>query len=44
VVERLGQRLLDTPAAAVTDGQYGELAELAAALEVLSGELAETVN
>ncbi len=43
-VERLGQGLLDTHAGVVTDAQDGELSELAAALDVLSGELAEAVN
>ncbi len=44
-VERLGRRLLDTHAgAAASDAQDDELSELATALGVLAGELAETVN
>jgi len=43
-VERLGQGLLDTNAGVVIDAQDIELSELAKALDVLSGELAEAVN
>ena len=43
-VERLGQGLLDTNAGVVSDAQDIELSELAKALDVLAGELAEAVN
>jgi methyl-accepting chemotaxis protein len=43
-VERLGQGLLDTHAGVVIDAQDIELSELAKALDVLSGELADAVN
>jgi methyl-accepting chemotaxis protein len=43
-VERLGQGLLDTNSGVVIDAHDIELSELARALDVLSGELAEAVN
>jgi methyl-accepting chemotaxis protein len=43
-VERLGEGLLDTHAGVDIDAPDLELSELAKALDVLSGELAEAVN
>ena len=43
-MERLGEGLLDTHAGVDIDAPDLELSELAKALDVLSGELAEAVN